>query len=144
MIREYAKFFLNGGMLGLAAWGLQLLIYKAIGSDSSLSYALASALTYIPLVCINFLIQRAWIFNRPGLFPRFVLANLSIMLLVTILSPGFRQLIDLLFGPPWGSRCGFALAAVVGSVPSFLIKRAWVFGRALPNRGSGTPKGADN
>lgn len=144
MIREYAKFFVNGGILGLVAWGLQLLIYEAIGGASSLSYALASALTYIPLVCINFLIQRAWIFNRPGLFPRFIVANLSIMLLVTVLSPVFRQLIDLLLTPPWGSRCGFVVAAIVGSVPSFLIKRGWVFGRALSNGESSKPKAADN
>lgn len=131
MIREYAKFFINGGILGVVAWGLQLMIYRLLGGDSQVAYAGASAVTYVPLVVINFLIQRTWIFNRPGLFPRFVVANLSIMLLVSLLSPFFRLVIDNIAGVPWGERGGFVMAALVGSVPSFMIKRRWVFGKSL-------------
>lgn len=127
MIREYAKFFVNGTALGVVAWGLQLLIYRALGGDSAFTYTLASALTYVPLVFINFMIQRAWIFNRPGLFPRFVMANLSIMLLVSLLSPLCRLIVDLVASEPWGNRTGFIIAALLGSIPSFLIKRNWVF-----------------
>lgn len=132
MISEYATFFINGGVLGIIAWGLQLLIYRAIGGDSALAYALASALTYIPLVVVNFLSQRSWIFNRPGLFPRFVLANLFIMLLVSVLSPLCWQVIDLMV--PWGDRGGFAMAALLSSIPSFFINRHWVFGKSFHER----------
>ena len=131
MIKEYAKFFVSGGVLGVIAWGLQLLFYRTLGGDSAATYMLASAMTYAPLVVVNFMIQRAWIFNRPGLFPRFVLANLAIMLVVSLLSPLCRQLIDLITGAPWGDRGGFIMAALLGSIPSFLIKRHWVFARAL-------------
>lgn len=131
MIREYAKFFVNGGILGVIAWGLQLLIYRALASDSAYAYALASALTYLPLVVVNFMVQRAWIFNSPGLFPRFVVANLAIMLLVSVLSPVCRQIIDLMVGVPWGGRGGFIMAALIGSIPSFLVKRHWVFGKTI-------------
>ncbi|MDD2768528.1 MAG: hypothetical protein PHT19_07320 [Methylococcus sp.] len=127
MILEYTKFFVNGGILGVIAMGLQMLIYRLLGGDSAAFYALASALTYAPLVTINFMIQRTWIFNRPGLFPRFVSANLGIMLLVSLLSPICSQVIDLAAGAPWGERGGFALAALLGSIPSFFIKRHWVF-----------------
>jgi putative flippase GtrA len=80
MLVQFFKFFVNGGILGIAAWGLQWLIYKVIKGDSATAYSVATALTYLPLVVVNFLIQRRWIFNRPGLFWRFVLANLVIMI----------------------------------------------------------------
>ena len=128
MIYQYLKFFVNGGVLGVAAWGLQWLIYKAIGGDSAVAYTLATALTYIPLIVINFLIQRSWIFKRPGLFWRFVSANLTIMAMVSLLSPLCRHIIDVWLGNPWGDRGGFLIAALLGSIPSFLLKRRWVFG----------------
>lgn len=134
MIREYAKFFVNGGILGVIAWGLQLLIYRALASDTAYAYVLASALTYLLLVVVNFMVQRAWIFKRSGMFPRFVVANLAIMLLVSALSPVCRHMVDLLAGAPWGDRGGFIVAALLGSIPSFLIKRHWVFGKAIYER----------
>jgi putative flippase GtrA len=129
MIHQYLKFFINGGILGIIAWGLQTLIYKSMNGDSALAYGFASAITYIPLVFINFLIQRYWIFNRPGFLSRFIMANLFIMALVSALSPVCRVLIDLVVGAPWGDRGGFILAALLGSIPSFLIKRSMVFGK---------------
>lgn len=127
MLAQYLKFFVNGGALGIAAWGLQWLIYMAISGDSATAYSAASALAYIPLVVVNFLIQRWWIFNRPGLFWRFVMANLAIMIFVSLLSPLCRFVIDQIFGIPWGDRGGFIAAALLGSIPSFLLKRNWVF-----------------
>lgn len=129
MIREYFKFFVNGGVLGIVAWGLQLFIYRMLGGDSATLYTVASALTYVPLVVVNFMIQQAYIFNRPGLFFRFVIANASIMLLVSLLSPLCRQVIDLIAGAPWGDQSGFIIASLLGSIPSFLIKRHWVFAK---------------
>lgn len=128
MLIQYTKFFINGGILGIVAWVLQWFIYKWLNGHSSIEYALATALTYLPLIVINFLIQRRWIFNRAGLFWRFLFANLVIMVLVSILSPLFRSLIDQLFHSPWGDRTGFILAGFTGSIPSFLLKRSWVFG----------------
>ena len=127
MIREYFKFFVNGGVLGIIAWGLQLFIYWMLGGDSARMYAVASALTYVPLVIVNYRLQRAWIFKRDGLFLRFVIANSVIMLLVSIFSPLCLQLVDLIVGPPWGDRVGFVIASLLCSIPSFMLKRYWVF-----------------
>lgn len=128
MLAQYLKFFLNGGALGVAAWGLQWLIYNEINGNSAKDYGIASALTYVPLIGINFMIQRRWIFNRPGVFWRFVVANFVIMILVSLLSPLFRYEINHIFGSPWGDRFGFIDAALLGSIPSFLLMRIWVFG----------------
>ncbi|MCK7594470.1 GtrA family protein [Pseudomarimonas salicorniae] len=135
ILRQYLKFFINGGLLGLIAWGLQLLLFRFFeDARAPYPYALASALTYLPLVVLNFAIQKRFIFGVPGAFPRFVVANLAIMLLVAACSPVFKALLGSLLGASWGELLGFAAAAIVCSVPSFLLKRSWVFGvrRGVP------------
>lgn len=133
MYYQYLKFFINGGVLGVAALALQWLIYKVLGGDSATAYSLATALTYLPLLLVNFMIQKTWIFYRTGAFWRFVVANLAIMALVSVLSPLCRYVIDAFLGAPWGDRGGFAVAALLGSMPSFLLKRYWVFGVRAPS-----------
>lgn len=127
MLLQYLKFFVNGGILGVVAWALQLAIFKALGGGSGAMYALATALTYMPLLIVNFRIQHVLIFRRSGVFPRFLLANLAVMLLVSLLSPLCRYPIALLAGDVWGDRGGFLVASILGSIPSFLIQRHWVF-----------------
>lgn len=122
------KFLVNGGLLGILAWGIQAALFRLLGGDSATAYGVATALTYMPLVILNFVIQRAWIFRRPGLFRRFVMANVAIMVLVSMLSSALRHALDQLLGQPWGDRGGFMAAALLGSIPSFLLKRFWVFG----------------
>ncbi|MDA5534835.1 hypothetical protein HB976_07265 [Yersinia mollaretii] len=125
---QFVKFFINGGVLGLAAWGLQWFFYKEMHGNTSIDYSIASALAYVILVIVNFLIQRKWVFNRKGLFLRFIAANAVIMIFVSLLSPFGRFFIDYIFGPPWGDVLGFVLASLISSIPSFLIMRFWVFG----------------
>ena len=125
--RQYFWFCINGGILGIVSLVLQALIFRTIGMNTSLAYGLATALTYVPLVIANFVIQRRWIFKKNGLFWRFVLANLSFMFLVALFAPICRLIIANLVGAEWGDRGGFALAAVAMSVPSYFAKRLLVF-----------------
>lgn len=127
IVRQYIKFFVNGGVLGVVSWGMQIAIYRAIGVETGAAYAIATALTYLPLLVVNFVIQRSWIFRREGLFLRFVAANLLVMLLVSVLSPVCRLIIAWAAGDAWGDRGGFALAALAMSIPSFFLKRLFVF-----------------
>ncbi|MBA0903364.1 MAG: hypothetical protein H0Z26_07000 [Candidatus Nitrotoga sp.] len=128
MLAQYLKFFINGGTIGVVAWGLQWLIYNEMGGNSGKEYSIAAALTYAPLVGINFMIQRKWIFNNSGVFFRFAMANFAIMIFVSLSSPLCRTVIDNIFGSPWGDRFGFVGASLIGSIPSFFITRIWVFG----------------
>jgi putative flippase GtrA len=128
MLAQYIKFFVNGGVLGIAAWGIQWLVYRAISGETDYAYSIASASAYVPLAVVNFLIQKRWIFNSPGLFLRFIIANLTVMFFVSLLSSFFRSEINQIYGSPWGDRSGFIAAALIGSIPSFLLKRIWVFG----------------
>lgn len=127
LIQRYARFLINGSIIGIIAWVFQLEIYRKLGGNSTVLYALASALTYLPLIVINFLIQRTIVFNSSGVFLRFVTANIAIMLIVSVLSPICSQVINHSIASPWGERTGFAVAALLGSIPSFIINHLWVF-----------------
>ena len=129
MLRQYLKFLFNGGVLGIVAWALQAIIYKAIQGDSGLAYGVATALTYIPLVVVNFIVQRKLIFKQDGLFARFVAANVLIMLLVSLLSVVCRLAIAAVATANLADQGGFILAALLGSIPSFLLTKYWVFGQ---------------
>jgi putative flippase GtrA len=125
--RQYLWFCINGGILGIVSLGMQAMIYQSMDVNSGSAYGVATALTYVPLMFINFMIQRRWIFKKNGLFWRFVVANLSIMVLVSLFAPICRLLLTNLAGAEWGDRAGFALAALAMSVPSYFAKRLLVF-----------------
>ena len=130
VIRQFLIFFINGGILGLLSWLLQIGIYKLIGMQSSISYAVATALACSPTIIVNCAIQRYLIFRHHGLLWHFLLSNLFVMLLVSLTSPVCRYFIDMVIGAPYGDQGGFVLAALLGSVPSFFINRFWVFATA--------------
>ena len=127
MLVQYLKFFINGGLLGVVAWGLQWFIYSELSQDTFIAYGISTALTFAPLIIINFIIQRKWIFSHRGLFQSFLVANLVTMILVSILSLLCRYEVNQILGIPWGDRFGFICAALIGSIPSFFLMRIWVF-----------------
>jgi hypothetical protein len=127
--RQYLWFFLNGGVLGILSLWLQAFLFQYLDANSGSAYALAACLTYLPLMVINFFIQRFWIFKKNGFFWLFVVSNLSIMGFVALLSPLFRLIISIAIDPVWGDKTGFALAAIVMSIPSYFVKRILVFNR---------------
>jgi len=127
MASQYAKFLVNGVVLGLAAWVLQASLFVAIGVDSGLAYGAATALTYAPLIVLNFQIQRRWIFRSKGRFWKFLTSHFAIMAFVSVLSPICRLLIAQTTNPDWGNAGGFVVAALIGSVISYFLQREWVF-----------------
>ena len=127
MTLQFIKFFINGGLIGVASIFFQSLIYTLLKESIPFSYAISTALTYVSLVFINFQAQRKLIFYRKGVFLRFLISNFLIMVLVSLLSPVMRNLIDILVGPPLGDRMGFFLAAMMGSIPSFILSKKWVY-----------------
>jgi putative flippase GtrA len=126
-VKQYQRFLINGGLLGLLGWAMQTLIFFLLGGKTSEQYGLAAVLAYAPLILLNFLIQQRWIFKSPGWFSRFFLAHLIIMCLVALLSPYFRELFSLFFFDNTGDLFGFVCAALVSSVPSFFLQKLWVF-----------------
>nr|VFK63743.1 MAG: GtrA-like protein [Candidatus Kentron sp. UNK]VFK70935.1 MAG: GtrA-like protein [Candidatus Kentron sp. UNK] len=132
IITQYVKFIVNGCLLGLAAWGLQFALFHLLGGTGSVVYAMSSLLTYVPLILMNFAIQRQWIFGVSGRLHKFVLASILTMLLVSVLSPLCRIFIGWIFGEDVADHGGFVLAALIGATPSFFLTRIFVFGNSFP------------
>jgi putative flippase GtrA len=127
LLKQYIKFLLNGGILGVVAFVLQSLLFGLFGQEGSLSYAVASAITYGCLLLLNFTVQRAFIFSSPGRLGRFVIANVLIMALVSALAPICRIVVGSVFGMDAGDAFGFIVAALLGATPSFVLSRYWIF-----------------
>jgi putative flippase GtrA len=127
MLKQYTHFFINGVAITLFAWILQFMLFKLFGGESSLSYGIATSVAFSITMIMNFFIQMKLIFKTSGLFHRYLATEIFIMVLVSFLAPLCRFLIAELSTDEWGDRAGFALAALIGSVPSFLMKRYWVF-----------------
>jgi len=127
MLRQYSAFLVNGVLITVLAWLLQYGFFKLMAQDSSLGYAIATALATIITMIINFFIQKKYIFKKYGLFHRYLIADVVNLFLVTILAPIFRLLIAEVFTLEWGDKGGFLMAAFVASIPVFFIKRHWVF-----------------
>lgn len=127
IIKQYLIFLLNGGLLGLAAIAFQYGIFVLIGSKTGIYYSIASAITYIPLIVINFTIQKSVIFSSEGRLSKFLIANSIVMVFVSSISPFCRYLLAMAFGEKIGDSGGFIFAALIGATPSFLLMRLWVF-----------------
>lgn len=134
MLNQYVKFLINGGVIGLLALLVQAALFYLLGAKTGLSYAFASVLTYIPLILLNFKIQEKWIFASKGRLWRFCVANITIMILVSALSPLCRAVLTQLFNTHTGDLGGFILASLIGATPSFLLNRIWVFAYKDPHQ----------
>lgn len=111
----------------MASIFLQEFLYSIIKNSSPYSYGAATALTYLPLILINFLVQQGLIFHRPGRFTRFIIVNLLVMLFVSFLSVVLNKYINGYSSHLFKINSGFLLAALIGSVPSFLLSKKLVY-----------------
>ena len=124
---EFFKFILNGGILGVVSIFIQRAIYLSLEGYLTFAYAFASALTYCVLVGVNFFIQRKFIFERDGFFYKFLISNICILLFVSILSELLLYMFIMSGHKALGAELSFIFAALIGSYPSYLIKKKFVF-----------------
>ena len=127
MLRQYSIFFINGILIGIITWGLQYYLYGQFGGGTSLGYAIATLLSFSLMLVVNFFIQKHLIFKRYGYFLRYILADIFILILVTLLAPLCRLGVAVFFNVGLGDKFGFILAALITSFPSFYIRKKWVF-----------------
>lgn len=124
---KYLKFLIVGSFLGICSIFLQRLFFILLGGNTSFEYMSATALTYLPLLFINFFLQKKWVFRSSGMILKFFVANLSVMLMVSSCSPLVRLFISSFFSQSTADKYAFGLAAIFMSIPSYLIKKNFVF-----------------
>ncbi|MBT5400537.1 hypothetical protein HOL24_08355 [bacterium] len=127
VVREFFYFLVNGSILGVVFLILQFIVYKILGDSSDFAYVSSIILSYIPLIFINFFLQRRIIFKKDGIFVKFLLSNIFIVLIISSISPFSRQLISSIFGLHYGDYFGLIATVAFLSIPSFLIVKFWVF-----------------
>ena len=126
-VREFFYFLVNASILGVVFLILQFIVYKILGDPSDFAYVSSIILSYIPLIFINFFLQRKIIFKKDGIFVKFLLSNIFIMLMISSISPFTRQLISSIFGSHYGDYFGLIATVAFISIPSLLIVKFWVF-----------------
>ena len=124
---KYLKFLIVGGSLGICSLFLQRIFFKLLGGSSSFEYMFATLLSYIPLVILNFFIQKKWVFKSRGRIIKFFVANMFIMMMVSSSSPILRLFMNNFFSQLTADKYAFAVTAIFMSIPSFLIKKNFVF-----------------
>lgn len=124
---------LNGAILGVFSIFIQKTIYYLLEGKLIFSYATSSALTYSILVGVNFIIQKKLIFERDGLFYKFLLSNLLILLLVSSLAEVILLLFTVADQEMLGEHFAFVTAALLGAYPSYLVKKNFVFPKMSEN-----------
>lgn len=129
-LSQFLKFLINGGVLGVASIFLQQAAYLWLEEITTYAYELSSGLAYTALVGLNFIIQKKLIFDSDGLFPRFLAANLLVLLIVSLLSGVLLATATRLGYRESGEDFSFILAALIGAYPSFCIKKLFVFSAA--------------
>ena len=131
---KFLKFIINGGIIGFIAFIFQINFFQVLGGISERSYVFASFLTYLPLVALNFYIQKEYIFESSGQPIRFLISNALIMLFVSVISPLCWNFLAIILGPDLGKNLGFICAALIGAVPSFLLSKHFVFGKTVQRK----------
>jgi len=123
---EYLRFFLNGGIVGLISWFLQLLVYKILSFSnlsSSLSFSISLYLSFCICVLINFIFQSKFVFIKKGGFVNFLVFSLSAITIVNIVSLLFiNYLLPLNF-----QFFAYPFAAISVSPLVFFVKKYFVF-----------------
>ena len=127
IFKHYAMYFINGSILGIVALELQSLIFEMVYFESRFFYPLSVAFTCSILIPINFFIQRKIIFKKKGQFLKFIMITFSGIFLVSITSSLIKGMLSLFLSGKYIEQLSFILAALIISLPIFLLKRSYVF-----------------
>ena len=122
VLKQFLVFFVNGCLPGLIALRLQQFFYFLFGKGL-LGYALSSAAAYRILIIFNYFMQYKLIFNTHGAVLKFILSNILMMILVSILSVALKWFIFENSASFLGDLLGFAPAPLSSSAISFLVEK---------------------
>lgn len=125
--RQFAFFVVNGGMIGILCWGLQLGCYHALGQSGTAAYWTSAMAASAIGITINFQIQRRFIFARHGNFWLFALAATGVSIVVSFAAVMGRDVLALFFDPSTAARFGYVAGALAIAPFSFALKKFVIF-----------------
>lgn len=135
-LRQYSRYFLIGGVIGVASVLLLEALSRLLPTDTPVYYALAVGLVYMTGVLAGFTFHSRYTFVAQGEDQRrrriaaFALISLLGALLTSVLSAVLRFALDmdLLIGK-FASPAAFVAAALAASVLTYWLNARLVFGQ---------------
>ena len=128
---SYARFVLNGGLVGLLSWGIQVLSFslgRLMQPQLDMRTILLGSIlfSFSIVVVINFYLQRKHVFREKGIFLNFLAINLIAIFFVGVVTDGVvKVLLPILSGAV--VFIAYPIAALALSPIVFLLKRFFVF-----------------
>lgn len=130
--RQFVLFAINGGLIGLLCWSLQLAFYAALNGDSNGAYWVSAVLASAIGVAINYQVQRRFIFGRDGSFVAFAIAATAMTITVSFAATGARWGLIHCCDAETANRLGYAVGALLVAPLSFTIKKFLIFRGSKP------------
>lgn len=126
----FIKFLINGGMLGVLTLLTQSYVNNLLILYTTYHEIFSSLIVITPFIILNFIIQRHFIFSRPGYISRFLISNIAIMIIISInshllnlLGLGFYKLSNI------NLDLSFAISSLLCMPFSYMLKNNYVFKR---------------
>lgn len=137
-LRQYLRFLLVGGVVGLLTVAARELLGRALGADSEWHYSVSIALAYALGIICSFLLNHRFTFAQKSdsrdwpAFIRFVgvavFGMLVTWLLALVLRYGLQ--LDAILGD-FARPAAFAAATLIGSLATYPLNAWLVFGRRV-------------
>ena len=131
---RFMRFIINGGVIGLISWILQIIFYNLLlslgGFDEeidSIFYAISVMLTFSLVVLLNFFTQKRFVFfAKKGAIWVFVASSFFVVGVVTILSYLLHSIFDSSELRAFASYA-YPIAAITTAPLAYHIKKRFVF-----------------
>jgi putative flippase GtrA len=137
--RQYMRFLLVGGMVGLLTIAVRELLGRALGADSEWHYSFSIVLAYALGIVCSFLLNHRFTFGQGSdsrdwrSFVRFISVAVLGMLVTWLLALALRYglQLDAVLGD-FARPVAFATATLIGSLATYPLNARLVFGQRIP------------
>jgi len=131
IFKKFYRFLLVGGGVGLLGWAIQrglVVFLAALGLSAPLSEGLAVMLSFACIGFIAFFLHKVYTFETNGNLFHFYVANLSIIILISMTTVFFSYLF-IYFGFDDLAFLSYPLSAIICAPVSFFLKLRLVYQR---------------
>jgi putative flippase GtrA len=117
----------NGGMIGLMCWALQLAFFHGLGRNGALAYWVSALAASAIGIAVNYRIQRRFIFARHGNFWAFAAAATLMSVSVSFAAVAAREWLATFAAEATATRLGYVVGALGLAPVSFALKKLVIF-----------------
>ena len=131
MLSKFNKFLINGGVIGIVSWCLQLFFYYSlclVFPEANYTMLVSVYMAFIVAMIINFCTQRYFVFNKNGSFLLFLVISFTVISLVSF-SSQYLEIYLVTKKMYFVVNFAYPMSALAISPLSFLLKKIFVFNK---------------